>query len=616
MHRIGHAVRMASSTTKNATIVARHTQYSHAKTGGFSQDSPTLHNPYTDDPILDRALRRLLPEAQYMRVAADLSKFGDRITSEIEHLGRQAELDQPRLEQQDAWGKRIDKLIVCNEWQKLKQICAEEGVISIGYENDVDPFVRRIHQVAKLFLFSPSAGLVSCPMAMTDGAVKTLTSLNLYGKHKFATEAVDRLRSRDPSKAWTSGQWMTEKKGGSDVAGGCDTYAVQVDKDTYRLHGYKWFSSAVDADVALTLARVVDSDGNAVEGSRGLSLFLLRIRDESGNLNGIQMVRLKNKLGTKQLPTAELLLDGAIAERIGEPGRGVAGISNMLNITRIHNAVASLGYMRRIISLARDYSTKRVVFGQTQSKWPLHTTTLAKMEVETRGSMLLLFESARLLGLSEAGKSSDIDAMMLRLITPVLKLYAGKQAVPLVSEGIECFGGQGYMEDTGLPTILRDAQVTPIWEGTTNVLSLDVLRVFSGKENILLAFGKRVSQLLKNTSNEPKLQKAKQSVEEALKELQKLLVKASDSAVKGDTRIDSVARHISFAIARIYSGSLLIDHASDSTVANPSDIEVAYRYCCEQPLIDLRWEWFSEERVKEDRDIVFDNYSGQQKSKI
>ncbi|KAF1762181.1 hypothetical protein GCK72_010443 [Caenorhabditis remanei] len=617
MHRIKHVVRMASSSSTNATIASRHTQYSHAKTGGFSQEAPTLHNPYRDDPILDRVLRRLLPESQYVKVSADLTKFGDRITSEIEHLGRQAELEQPRLEHQDAWGKRIDKLVVCNEWQKLKHICAEEGVISIGYENDVDPFVRRIHQVAKLFLFSPSAGLVSCPMAMTDGAVKTLTSLNLYGKHKLATEAVDRLRSRDPTSAWTSGQWMTEKKGGSDVAGGCDTYAVQIENDTYRLNGYKWFSSAIDADVALTLARIVDSDGNAVEGSRGLSLFLLRIRDDNGNLNGIQMVRLKNKLGTKQLPTAELLLDGAIAERIGEPGRGVAGISNMLNITRIHNAVASLGYMRRIISLARDYSTKRVVFGQTQSKWPLHTTTLAKMEVETRGSMLLLFESARLLGLSEAGKSSDVDAMMLRLITPVLKLYAGKQAVPLVSEGIECFGGQGYMEDTGLPTILRDAQVTPIWEGTTNVLSLDVLRVFSGKENILLAFGKRVSQLLSNTkSEEPKLQKSKESIESALKELQKLLVKASDSAVQGETRIDTVARHISFAIARIYSGALLIDHASDSTVANQSDIEVAYRYCCEQPLIDLRWEWFANERVKSDRAIVFDNYLGLQKSKI
>lgn len=112
------------------------------------------------------------------------------------------------------------------------------------------------------------------------------------------------------------------------------------------------------------------------------------------------MVRLKNKLGTKQLPTAELLLDGTIAERIGDPGRGVAGIANMLNITRIHNAVASIGGMRRIVSLARDYSTKRSVFGQTQAKWPLHTATLSRLEVQTRACFQLLFEAARLMGLS------------------------------------------------------------------------------------------------------------------------------------------------------------------------------------------------------------------------
>ncbi|EPB79639.1 acyl-CoA dehydrogenase, middle domain protein [Ancylostoma ceylanicum] len=241
-------------------------------------------------------------------------------------------------------------------------------------------------------------------MAMTDGAVKTLNALGLYGKHDLATESVDRLASTDGKKAWTSGQWMTEKKGGSDVAGGCDTYAEHIEGDKYRLNGYKWFSSAVDADVALTLARIVDKDGNAGKvsryGSRGLSLFLLRIRNPDGQLNGIQMIRLKNKFGTKQLPTAELLLDGTVAHCIGEPGRGVANIANMLNITRIHNAVASVSGMRRMISLARDYATRRMVFGQKQAKWPLHTATLAKMEVETRGCFLLLMEAAQLMGLS------------------------------------------------------------------------------------------------------------------------------------------------------------------------------------------------------------------------
>ncbi|CAI5444279.1 unnamed protein product [Caenorhabditis angaria] len=611
MHRTAVVKEMSKKVAK--TVAARHTQYSHAKTGGFSQDGPQLHNPYRDDPILDKALRRLLPQKSYEKVAQDLNRFGDRITQEIDNLGRRADLEPPKLEQQNAWGKRVDHLQVCPEWYRLKEICAEEGVISIGYDENSDAFERRIHQVAKLFLFSPASGLVSCPMAMTDGAVKTLTSLKLYGKNRLATEAIDRLRERDPKKAWTSGQWMTEKKGGSDVAGGCDTYATHIEGDTYKLHGYKWFSSAVDADVALTLARVVDTDGNSVEGTRGLSLFLLKLRDDEGNLNGIQMVRLKNKLGTKQLPTGELLLDGVIAERIGEPGRGVAGISNMLNITRIHNAVASIGYMRRIISLARDYSTKRVVFGQVQAKWPLHTSTIAKMEVETRGCMLLLLESARLLGLSEANKSTPTELSLLRLITPIVKLYAGKQAVPLVSEGIECFGGQGYMEDTGLPGILRDAQVTPIWEGTTNVLSLDVLRVFSGKDNVLLDFAKRIEELLGKQAKSQKLQESSKKIREALKELQVLLVKASDSALNSSARIDNVARSIAFAIARIYSGALLVEHAADESVANDADVEVAYRWCCEQPLIDLRWEWFSTERVAADRSIVFDSFVGASK---
>ncbi|CAD6187698.1 unnamed protein product [Caenorhabditis auriculariae] len=214
--------------------------------------------------------------------------------------------------------------------------------------------------------------------------------------------------------------------------------------------------------------------------------------------------------------------------------------------------------------------------------------------------------------LQEAGKSSATEAVLLRLITPVLKLYAGKQCVPLISEGIECFGGQGYMEDTGLPTLLRDAQVTPIWEGTTNVLSLDVLRVFSGKENVLQAFQKRVSELTSNVKNgEDKLSKAKEAVEKALKALQMHLVKGGDSALSNSIRIDAVARHISFAISRIYCGALLIDHASDKSTAQTADVDVAYRWCCEQPLIDLQSEWFSTERVESDRGIVFDSYAAE-----
>ncbi|CAJ0928579.1 unnamed protein product, partial [Mesorhabditis belari] len=598
--------RIALSNLRMASGVAN---YAHAKTGNFTQTEPVLHNPFQDDPLMDRVLRRLLPQKEYERVAADLNRFGDRVVAEIDKKGQQCEIDKPRLEQHNAWGKRVDSLWVCPEWRELKQMCAEEGIIELGYDEKVDPVTRRLHQVAKLFLFSPSAGLVTCPMAMTDGAAKTIEALGLRGKNQRATEAYNRLISRDPSKAWTSGQWMTEKRGGSDVGGGCDTYAVHVKDDEYRLHGYKWFSSAIDADVALTLARVVDDKGDAEKGSKGLSLFLLRIKKEDSNeLNGIQMeTSLQHRFfGTRQLPTAELLLDGVVAHRIGDLGRGIPGIANMLNITRIHNAVASVAAMRRVISLARDYSTRRNVFGQAQEKWPLHTATLAKMEVETRGCFLMILEAAKLLGIQESGQATLNDQIMLRLITPVLKLYAGKQCVPLVSEGIECFGGQGYIEDTGLPTILRDAQVTPIWEGTTNVLSLDVLRVFSGKENVLQAFNQYINAALP-TNDDEKLKECVLAIKKALKSFSSLLAKIHESALD-NIRIDVGARHIAFAIAKILSGALLIQHAAHPT-SNSVDYEIAKRWCLEQKLVDVEFDWFTHNRIEKDRGIVFENYA-------
>ncbi|CAI4226181.1 unnamed protein product [Auanema sp. JU1783] len=588
-------------------------KYGHARTGDFTQVGPTLHNPFREDPMLERLLRRWLPQKDYDRVAVDLNRFGERIVDEIDALGRAAELNEPRLSQQDSWGRRVDRLEVCPEWKKLKEICAEEGLVALGYDSKTDPLVRRLHQIAKLYLFSPSAGLTTCPMAMTDGAAKTLKELKADKGNDLAAQAVESLLSRDGKKAWTSGQWMTEKKGGSDVGGGCDTYAVE-ENGKYRLYGYKWFSSAVDADVALTLAREVDKDGNIAKGTGGLTLFLLRIRNDDGSLNGIQMVRLKDKLGTRQLPTAELLLDGCEAEKVSVQGRGVIGISNMLNITRIHNAVASISGMRRIVSLARDYSTRRKVFGQFQYQWPLHTSTLCQLEIQTRGCFILLFEAARLLGLTESGKADQVQSLMLRLITPVLKLYAGKMCVPLISEGIECFGGQGYMEDTGLPSILRDAQVTPIWEGTTNVLSLDVLRVCFGKDNISIAFKRYITDLLEksNISGNEKLNECKKIILDSLEKVDKILSRAGDPKLRQEERIDAVARDISFAVARVWQASLLLNFADDST-ATPADIEVAYRYCTEQDLVKFDEKWMEQNKLKKDFDIVFENYAGYSK---
>jgi acyl-CoA dehydrogenase len=315
-------------------------------------------------------------------------------------------------------------------------------------------------------VLGPSLDIYSCPLAMTDGAARTLLS---SGNRALADRYVPKLTSRDPAQMWTSGQWMTERTGGSDVSQS-ETVA-RLDGDQWRLYGTKWFTSATTAQMALTLAR---PEGNP-EGSRGLALFLVELRDASGRLRNIQVNRLKDKLGTRKVPTAELTLDGAPATMVGAPSDGVRQITPMLSVTRTWNAVSAVSAMRRGLALAKDYARRRKAFGALLIDKPLHADTLAMIEAEYAGAFVLAFRCAQLLGEIDHGQESALA----RALVPIAKLTTAKQAVAVCSEAIEACGGAGYIEDTGLPRILADAQVLPIWEGTTNVLSLDTLRALA-----------------------------------------------------------------------------------------------------------------------------------------
>ena len=350
-------------------------KFSRAKVGNFIQAEPEHENSFTSDVFLQSYLRRALPKDVLDSIEPDLTSFGMKCATEIFALGQECEVNPPYLRQTTAWGRKVDKIVTCDAWKAQKAIAAKEGLIAIPYERCQDEF-SRLYQISKLFMYSPASGLYSCPLAMTDGAAKTIESQRLN-----LPEAFSNLTSRDPAKFWTSGQWMTERKGGSDVGGGTETVAVHQHGNHYKLYGYKWFSSATDSDMSLTLARVADQEGHVKEGSRGLSMFYLKTRKSDGSLNNIEVMKMKNKLGTRQLPTAELLLDGVDAEIVSEPGRGVASISGMLTITRLHNVTSSVAPMRKIISLARDYATRRTAFGNKIENQALHIQTLFRMEV-------------------------------------------------------------------------------------------------------------------------------------------------------------------------------------------------------------------------------------------
>lgn len=440
----------------------------------FFQQPPRLGNQWDEDVVLRRTLERLLPPATLGELEAGLRELGGRAVGEIAAMGELAEAEPPRLVRYEPWGRRVDRIEVSRGWRRLHAIAAREGIVACAYERPHGAW-SRLEQFARLYLFHPSSAVASCPLAMTDGAARVL---ELHGPPAIRERLLPRLTSRDPERFWTSGQWMTERAGGSDVSR--TATVARAEGDAWRLTGSKWFTSATTSEIALTLGRI---DGDP-EGSRWLSLFLLELRDERGEPNGIRIRRLKEKLGTRALPTAELELDGTRAVLIGERGAGVRTIATMLNITRVYNGCCAVAGMRRGLALARDYANRRQVFGRPLSEQPLHLATLADLEADFEAALQLVAHCFLLLGREECGEADEDERARLRILTPLAKLWTGKLAVESASEVLECFGGAGYVEDTGLPRLLRDAQVLPIWEGTTNVLALDVLRALEGAGGI------------------------------------------------------------------------------------------------------------------------------------
>lgn len=427
-------------------------------------------------------LKYYLPEKPRQIVCNDLKGFGDKVIDEYAERSKLAEMYPPKLEKYDAWGREINKLYVSESWNFFRRQSAIEGLVAIPYEGLIGEYCR-IWQAIKLMLFTPSGGLYGCPLAMTDGAAFVLRDKSKDSE--ILKGWYDQLTTRDPTKFITAGQWMTEKRGGSDVRAGTETLAYKSDESNiwYRLSGMKWFTSATDATISLALAKCVEKNGKTLYDdikSIRPTLFVIPIKQNSSNegdiSNGISIIRLKDKAGTKQLPTAELLMKDTKGHIISDIGKGTKEISGMLHITRFHNSIAAVSYMRRIVFLGADFAYKRKAFGSFLSEKPLHVRTLCELELDTQGNMIFVLEVGLFLGRIENGLANDEENLIFRLLTSVLKLFTGKEVTRISSEGIELFGGVGMMENSFIPQILRDAQVLPIWEGTTNLLSIDFVK--------------------------------------------------------------------------------------------------------------------------------------------
>ena len=487
-------------------------------------------NTWRADTTLPSLLAAWLPPQTLAMAEPMLSDMGRASGGELQAWGDACERQPAVLRQFDGWGNRVDEVIYPDAWRQLAAVAARSGLVGLPYEAEMASPTgadARLVQAALCYLFAPSTATYLCPVAMTDGTARVLTDAG----DPQLRQVLGHLISRDPGQAWTSGQWMTERQGGSDV--GQNAVVAKRDGDRWRLFGQKFFCSNIGCEVALALAR----PEGAPAGTRGLALFLVTRDRPDGRRNHYRIDRLKDKLGTRAMATGEVTLEGAQAELVGDADRGFAQMTAMLNITRLHNAITAAAAMRRALMLASGYAAQREAFGRKLERHPLHSEVLREMAAEADGALYLTMRMAQLLGRIEAGVADQGDVAVFRVGIALAKLYTAKQAVAVASEAIECFGGQGYMEDTGLPRLLRDAQVLPIWEGTTSVLALDVLRVLR-KGEALEAVSAELERL------------------DALDRDCALDLARKASAEEGD-RGESMARRLAFSLAKSWMAGLL-----------------------------------------------------------
>jgi len=538
----------------------------------FNQPPPKLGNQFDDDRVLRSYLQRVLPSDVQNETQEPLRELGELAGGELYQMQLADRANEPVLTQWDAWGNRIDRIAVSPLWRRAERLAAEFGIVAAAYEGRYGRF-DRIVQFASAYLFHPSTDVYTCPLAMTDGAARTLLK---SGHRELIDEALPHLTSRDPERFWTSGQWMTESTGGSDV-GLSETTARQDDKGRWRLYGRKWFTSAATSQIALTLAR---PQGNP-PGGKGLALFYLKTRDDDSRLQQIEILRLKDKLGTRKVPTAELMLRGTLAVPVLGLTDGVRNIVPMLQLTRTWNSVTAAAFMRRGLALARSYARQRVAFGAGLSEKPLHVDTLAGLQAETEAAFHLTFFLVELIGKAEHGETSEDEARLLRLLTSLAKLTTGRQAVAVASEVLEAHGGAGYVEDTGLPVLLRDSQVLPIWEGTTNVLSLDALRATADDKGTLAPLLSTVKQSVQGVRDE-RLRAAGRVAEDAVTRAAEWLQSNPDPII-----LEAGGRRLALTLGRALALARLVHHAQWALEAEQDSLPRAAACRFAQTPIDL-----------------------------
>ncbi len=444
-------------------------------------------NFYSVDHDLAFLLQRHLSADEFELAQPVLTHMGSVASCEMDELATEADRAVPELVQFDKKGQRVDEVVFHPAYNELERIAYEDfAIAACCHREGALGWPGRVPQPVKFalgYLGMQAESGVFCPVSMTDALARVLER---YGSEQLKRHFLPGLTALTIGELKQGAMFLTEKQGGSDVgqtttvarprvravAGGID--GAQGFQPEWELWGDKWFCSNVAADIILTLAR----PEGAPDGTRGLGLFLVprTLEDGTRNVrNAYSINRLKDKLGTRSMATGEVTLHGAQAYQVGALDRGFVQMTEMINLTRIWAAIGSLAAMRRSFLEALVHARGRVVFGRLLADHALMRRQLVDLLVEVEGCAALAFETADVLERVDRHGVEE-DRRLLRILTPLCKYYIPKRGEYVTLEALEIRGGNGYVEDWPNARLLRDCIVNVIWEGSSNVIVLDVAR--------------------------------------------------------------------------------------------------------------------------------------------
>ncbi len=456
-------------------------------------------NLWRADPAFARLLTLYLPADLLAHLTPHLDRLGALAGGRLDDLAGTADRNPPVLHHRTRRGDDVQSIEYHPAYRELERVAfGEYGLAALSHRAGVLGWPAAMPPAAKYaitYLFVQAEFGLCCPVSMTDSLTRTLRK---YGDADLIARYLPALTSQDMDVLTQGAMFMTEQGAGSDV--GATAVRAQPGNDgSFRLWGDKWFCSNADAELAMVLARPEGGvAGEKVAGLKGVGLFLLPRTLPDGSANAYRILRLKNKLGTRSMASGEIRLEGATAYLVGDAGAGFKQMADMINNSRLSNGVRAAGLMRRAVTEAMHVASNRQAFGKRLIEMPLMQRQLAKMLVRAEQARTMMLQTADALRRSDAGEPGAYA--LLRILTPLIKFRACRDARGVTGDAMEVRGGVGYIEEWPDARLLRDAHLGSIWEGTSNIVALDVLRAAS-REGALEALSAHVGALLE-TSDE------------------------------------------------------------------------------------------------------------------